>query len=148
MVEKEHTLRQLSVFLLNRPGALAEVARCLADHNINLRAFTLSETREFGTMRIIVDDADKAVEVLTKAGHHFNEVDVLGVEVPDRPGGMAEVVEKLTAEQINVEYAYTMVITLRKKALTILRVDDLYKAVTILKNDGRHLLTEKELKAL
>jgi hypothetical protein len=148
MGERDYAIRQLSVFLDNRPGTLAKLTKHLADEGIDLRAISLAESRDFGTLRVIVADPDKAAAALSEGGFHFSEIDVLCVEVPDHPGGMAEVAEKLAQEHINIEYAYTMVVTRHDKALLVLRVDEIERAYAALKTQGRHVLTEEELRAL
>lgn len=148
MVTSESVIRQLSVFIDNRPGALAEVTRFIADQGIDLCGLSLAESREFGAVRIIVPDSDAAAEALTDGGYHFTEVDVIAVEVPDKPGGMAHVVELIAKEHLNVEYAYTMVVSRHDKAVIVLRVDDPHRAATVLKAQGTHLLTQKEIASL
>ena len=140
MPEKDFIIRQISVFIENRIASLSEVARLLADRNINLRGFSLSESRDFGTARIIVADADACCEALKAAGYHFIETDVLAVEVADRPGGMADVLECVASEHINVEYAYAMIEKRGDSAVIILRVDNTGKAVMALRKRNIRLL--------
>ena len=148
MVEREYVIRQISVFMENRPGALAEVTRFLANHDINLRALSLAESRDFGALRLIVADVDGCADVLHEGGYHYSESDVLAVEVPDEPGGMAGVLEILAEGHINVEYAYAMVEKREGSALIVLRVDDPDRAGAVLKTRGTHLLTEKDVAVL
>ena len=145
MEENRFLLRQVSVFLLNKPGTLTEITRLLAENGIDLRAFTLTETRDFGTIRIIVNHVEKACQILDKHGVNFNIVDVLAVEVDDRPGGMSEVVAILSHYQVNIEYAYTTLNKGGQKAIVIIRADDMSKAVRVLREDGQHVLTEEEI---
>jgi len=147
-MERELIVRQLSIFLDNRPGSLAGVLRWLSDHGVDLRALSVTESRDFGTVRIIVGDPDAVADVLGEGDYHFSEVDVLAVEVPDRPGGMAEVAEDLAAERINIEYAYTMVVMRHDKALLVMRVDELPRAAAVLKSKGRRVLTAADVAAL
>lgn len=148
MRARESVIRQLSIFIDNRPGTLAQVTRFLADRGIDLCGLSLAESRDFGAVRIIVPDTDAAAQALTDGGYHFSEVDVIAVEVPDRPGGMADVVERIAEQHINVDYAYTMVVTRHDKAIVVLRVDDANRAATMLKAQGSRLLTEAEVAAL
>jgi hypothetical protein len=148
MVEHGSVIRQLSVFIDNRPGTLAEVTRYLADEGIDLCGLSLAESRDFGAVRIIVPNPDAATRALTEGAYHFSEVDVIVVEVPDRPGGMADVVERIAKEHINVEYAYCMVARRHDKAIVVIRVDDAPRAATVLNAEGAHLLTEEELASL
>jgi hypothetical protein len=148
MKENEFMIRQISVFLDNRLASLAELARHLANKGINLRALSIAETRDFGTTRIIVADPDACSEALHEAGYHFIETDVLAVEVADRPGGMADVLEIIASEQIGVEYAYAMVEKREGSAVVILRVDDAPKACMVLQARGIHLLRKEDVSLL
>lgn len=148
MTEQIYLIRQISVFLDNRPGALAKMARMLADNGINLRALSLAETRDFGTVRIIVLDPDKCAQALQKADYHYIETDVLAIEVADRPGGMADVLEIINAEHMNVEYIYSMVRTRADLAIVVLRVNEPFKAVHALEHSGVKMLTLKDIAAL
>jgi len=146
--EKEFIVRQISVFLDNRPGSLAEMARYLANKDINLRALSLAETRDFGTARLIVADTANCVRALREGGYNFMETDVLAVEVVDRPGGMADVLEIIADEQINLEYVYATVGRITESAVIILRVEDPGKAGIILRAKGLKVLGEKEFELL
>lgn len=145
MKDKDCIIRQISVFIDNRPASLAEMARTLADRNINLRALSLAETRDFGTTRIIVADVDSCIEVLKNAGYHFIETEVLALEVADRPGGMADVLECIAMEHISVEYAYAMVEKREGSAVIILRVDNIGKAIMALRKRNIRLLTREDI---
>jgi hypothetical protein len=148
MKDKNYTIRQISVFIDNRPASLSEMTRSLADENINLRALSLAETRDFGTTRIIVADVDTCSEVLKEAGYHFIETDVLAVEVVDRPGGMADVLECIAIEHISVEYAYAMIEKREGSAVIILRVDNIEKAIMALRKRNIRLLTREDVALL
>lgn len=148
MKDKNYTIRQISVFIDNRPASLSEMTRSLADENINLRALSLAETRDFGTTRIIVADVDTCSEVLKEAGYHFIETDVLAVEVADRPGGMADVLECIAIEHISVEYAYAMIEKREGSAVIILRVDNTGKAIMALRKRNIRLLTREDVALL
>jgi hypothetical protein len=148
MKDKNYTIRQISVFIDNRPASLSEMTRSLADENINLRALSLAETRDFGTTRIIVADVDTCSEVLKEAGYHFIETDVLAVEVVDRPGGMADVLECIAIEHISVEYAYAMIEKREGSAVIILRVDNTGKAIMALRKRNIRLLTREDVALL
>jgi len=148
MKDKNYTIRQISVFIDNRPASLSEMTRSLAEENINLRALSLAETRDFGTTRIIVADVDTCSEVLKEAGYHFIETDVLAVEVADRPGGMADVLECIAIEHISVEYAYAMIEKREGSAVIILRVDNIEKAIMALRKRNIRLLTREDVALL
>lgn len=146
--EKNFILRQISVFIDNQPASLAEMARHLADKNINLRALSLAETRDFGTTRIIVADPDFCIKTLKEAGYHVIETDVLAVAVADRPGGMADVLECIAGEHISIEYAYAMIEKRDGSAVIILRVDSPAKAVMALRKRNIRLLTREDIALL
>jgi len=148
MTERDFVVRQLSVFLDNKPGSLAEMARFLADRNINLRALSLAETRDFGTARLIVAETDVCTTALKEGGFNFIESDVLAVEVEDRPGGMADILEIIAGEHINVEYIYATVGSSSNYAIIILRVEDPIRAYMTLHADGVKILSEKDIRAL
>jgi hypothetical protein len=148
MKDKNYIIRQISVFIDNRPASLSEMTRSLADKNINLRALSLAETRDFGTTRIIVADVDACSEVLKQAGYHFIETDVLAVEVADRPGGMADVLECIASEHISVEYAYAMIEKREGSAVIILRVDNTDHAIMALRKRNIRLLTREDVALL
>ncbi len=148
MWDKNYIIPQISVFIDNRPASLSKMARRLADRNINLRALSLAETREFGTTRIIVADVDACSEVLRQAGYHFIETEVLAVEVADRPGGMADVLECIASEHISVEYAYAMIEKREGSAVIILRVDNIGKAIMALRKRNFRLLTREDIALL
>ena len=100
------SVKQLSVFLENRPGALYGMTGILSQNKIDMRALSVAETRDFGILRIIVDDPYKTATVLKDAGYVYNITPVLGVAIPDVPGGLNKVLQVLTDARINVEYMY------------------------------------------
>ena len=129
-------VRQISVFLENKAGRLAEVTRALGEAGINIRALAIADTSDFGILRMIVDDPERGLEVLKGAGFAAREADVLAVEVPDRPGGLASVLRHLAEEGINVEYLYAFVEKSGDNAVVILRTEDLDKTVQVLEAAG------------
>ena len=147
-MEADLVIRQISVFLENRPGSLAEITRYLADHGVNLRALSIAESRDFGTIRIIASDQDACGAALRRGGYQYNEVDVLAAEMPDQPGGMAKVAEIIAREKINIEYGYVMVRKREESAVIVLRVDDPYRASIVLRGKGVRLLSEAEVNQL
>ena len=148
MAEKSFTIRQISVFIENRPGSLAEVARHLANKDINLRALSLAETRDFGAARLIVADLKKCEKALKETGYHYTTTDVLAIEIADQPGGMANILEIIAREHLNVEYVYAMVEKKEGFAVIILRVNDPAKASMALQSKGIKLLTEEDIASL
>ena len=100
------SIKQISVFLENKPGTLCAMTEVLAEHEIDMRAFTLAETSDFGIARLIVDDVYKTSVVLKEAGYISSVSDVLCVVIPDEPGGLNRVLQVLSGAQVNVEYIY------------------------------------------
>jgi hypothetical protein len=137
--------RQISVFLENKRGKLAEVTGVLADNNIDMWAISIADTTNFGILRIIVDDPDKAVDVIRNAGYTVSTTEVLAVEVPDQPGGLHQVLDILRKEGISIEYLYSFVRRPAEKALILFKVDCLNDAVDILKRTGISVLTNDQV---
>ncbi len=123
-------IRQLSIFLENRTGRINEVARILADNGINMQAFSMAETADFGLLRLIVPDVDKAVEVLRAADIAVMVTDVLCMSCPNVPGALSDVLEKLAANNIFIEYMYAF--SDGESANVIIRPDNVEAAVRIL----------------
>ncbi len=116
-------VEQVSVFLENSAGRLAELARALGNAGINMRALMVADTEEFGVVRIICDHPRDAVRQLDEAGFGASLTSVVAVEIPDRPGGLADVLEALNASAVNVEYAYAFVEPSGDAAVDIFKVD-------------------------
>jgi hypothetical protein len=134
-------LKQLSVFMENRAGRLAEIARLLGDAKINIRALALADTSDFGILRLIVNDVDRALNVLRGAGLTVSLTDVVAVEVPDHPGGLAGVLEPLRAAGVNVEYLYAFVEKATDQAVVIFRFEDADGALKALREAGISVLS-------
>ena len=124
------TIRQLSIFLENRTGRINEVARILADNGINMQAFSMAETADFGLLRLIVQDVDKAVEVLRAANFAVMVTDVLCINCPNVSGALSVVLEKLAAENIFIEYMYAF--SDGDSANVVIRPDNVEAAVKVL----------------
>lgn len=136
-------VEQISIFLENRAGRLAEVIHCLAEANIDIRALSLADTSDFGILRLIVCDQEKASALLKEKGFTLGRAAVVGVEVPDKPGGLDSVLRLVSANGINVEYMYAIVGRSDGKALMIFRFDKVDKALDLLvRNDFRILPPE------
>lgn len=130
------TVKQISVFLENQPGKLAEFAAVLSAQKINLRAISVAEASDFGIVRIIVDDVFNAVTILKSENYICSITDVLAVEVQDEPGKLAEMMTVLGAEGINIEYMYTILAEKKDAAYMIIRVNDNAKAGKVLDAKG------------
>ena len=138
-------IRQISIFLENRPGQLSTICRDLADAGINIATLSLADTADFGIVRMIVDDHEKAKSVLAEKGHVVNVREVIAVCVPDRPGGMAEVMQVLDAAGANIEYSYAFAFHKGEKAVLVFRFSDNAKAESALKAAGYTTLGEDEV---
>jgi hypothetical protein len=130
------TQMQFSVFLVNKPGVLAQVARALAEQKINLVAMTLVDSQEHGVMRLVAQDAASARAVLKKLNLPVTETDVLTVELPNRPGAMAGVAVRLGENHVNINYAYVTSGAPGGKTIGIFKVNDVTKATRLLKGSG------------
>jgi hypothetical protein len=127
---------QISVFLENKAGRLAEVTAILAEAGVNIRALAVADTSDFGVLRLIVDDNSKAVESLKNQGFTVGKTDVVAVEVEDRPGGLHRILGILHKAEINVEYMYAFVQHSGKNAVMIFRIDNIADAVKILQENS------------
>lgn len=133
-------VRQISVFLENRAGRLAEVLQKIGDAGVNIRALSLADTSDFGILRLIVNNVDKALGALRSSGHTVSLTDVVAVEVPDQPGGLAGILGVLGEAGINVEYMYAFVEKATDKAVVIFRFEDVDGALVVLKKSGISVL--------
>ena len=138
-------IRQISIYLENRPGQLSTICRDLAESGINIATLSLADTSDFGIVRMIVDDHEKAKSVLADKGHVVNVREVVAVCVPDRPGGMAEVMAVLDGAGANVEYSYAFAFHRGEKAVLVFRFGDNAKAESALKAAGYTTLGEAEI---
>lgn len=143
-------VQQISIFLENKSGRLSEVTRILGNNGINIRALSLADTTDFGILRLIVNDADKANRVLKENGFTVGKTDVIAVEVDDKPGGLATILEILNRENINVEYMYAFVERSRDNAVIIFRFDDQFidRAITLLRDAGITVLENEKVYSL
>ena len=142
------TVKQISIFLENKPGKLAEVTDVLAENRINLRALSLAEASDFGIVRIIVDDVYNASTVLKDADYVISINKVLAVTVPDSPGGLAKVIHVLGSNVVNVEYLYGFTAQKKGMANMIFRVEDNQKAIDALMKEGIRPVCQEELENL
>lgn len=142
-------MKQISIFLENKPGCLYEMTKVLADNNIDLRGLSLAETSDFGIVRLIVDDVLGTATVLKDAGFVSSLTDVLAVEVPNVPGGLNKVLGYLNGAGINIEYMYAILGNKKSEtAYMIFRVNDNAKASAVLKASGVKIMEQEELSAL
>lgn len=138
-------IRQISIYIENKPGHLSAICRALADANINIVTLSLADTSDFGIVRLIVDDVERARVVLAAKNFPVSIREVAAVCVPDRPGGMAEVMATIDAAGLNVEYSYAFAFHMGEKAVLVFRFDDGEKAAKALTAAGYTILDEQEL---
>jgi hypothetical protein len=142
------TAIQISVFLENKSGRLAEVLRALAKAGVNIRALSLAETIDYGVLRLIADKPHEAREALGDAGFTVSETEVIAVEMPDRPGGLAGIVDLVTERGLNIEYLYAFVGRRGENAIVVFRIDAVAAALAALQGGGVRILSADELAAI
>lgn len=133
-------LKQLSVFLENKPGRLSQPCKVLAEAGINILTLCLADTEQFGILRLIVKEWEKAKDVLEKAGNIVNVSDVIAIEIPDRPGGLESILAILEPNAINIEYMYAFTLKRGGNAVLIARIEDSERALAILGRQGMTVL--------
>jgi hypothetical protein len=138
-------ITQLSVFLENKPGRLSHPCQLLADAGINILTLSLADTHQFGIMRLIVKDAAKAKKVLQDEGCVVNLTEVIAIEVPDRPGGLAEVLIAIEKAQLNVEYMYAFSFRREDRAIIVFRFEDPDAGIRALQAKGINVIGSVEL---
>ncbi len=141
-------ITQISVFLENRKGRLYDVCSLLGANNVNIRALTIAETESFGVLRIVVDKCDAAVKLLRDNGFVANFTDVVAVEVPDTPGGLAAVLKVFADNNVNVEYMYGFVEKHSDKALLVFRFENTDVAQQVLARHSISIVTRQEIEGL
>lgn len=138
-------IKQISIFIENKPGKLSAVTKLLKDNDIDIRALSIADTKDFGILRLIVNKPDSACEVLKNAECTMSVTNVIAVGISDKPGGLADVMDCLYGANISVEYMYAFITKSEDEAYVILRVENNDKASEALKDGGFTLLTEKEV---
>jgi hypothetical protein len=138
-------IKQLSVFLENKPGALSAPCRLLAKADINIQTCSLADTREFGILRLVVEDTEKARRLLQRNGFAVKVTEVIALEVDDKPGGLAAILDALEGTGINVEYAYSLTGRTKGRALLLFRFSDPNAALQVLKERNINTVGSEEL---
>ncbi len=141
-------VEQISIFLENKPGALTDVARILGEGGVNIRALSLADTKDFGILRLIVNDNEKAKAILGAKGFTVRKTEVVAVEVPDRPGGLADILMILSEAKVNVEYLYAFVQQTGENAIIIFRFDETDRAISVLSEKKVRILEGKKVYTL
>jgi len=138
-------IKQISIFLENKKGRLWKALNILKDANINLRALYLADTSEFGILRLIVPEPEKAKRVLEESDFAVKMNEVIAVELEDKPGGLASILKILKDSDINLEYIYAFVHEKKDKAILFLKADKIDETIKVLQEGGATILTEKEV---
>lgn len=139
---------QLSVFIENKSGRLADVTHTLAENSINIRALSIADTIDYGLLRLIVNDPAAAKAALTNGGFTVALTEVLAIEVPDKPGGLAGIIDIVAESGVNIEYMYAFVGTSGENAIVVFRIEKVDEAIPILQSKGVRILTGDELHSL
>ena len=139
------SVKQISIFVENQTGLLSEVTTLMADNGINLRALSIADTSDFGILRVIVEDVEKAAEILREQGHSYTVTEVLAVKMRDEAGGLAEILKVLAAADIALEYAYAFLLQKAGEACLVVRVADNAAAVAALEAAGIGIASQEEL---
>lgn len=141
-------IKQLTVFVENKQGALVSITETLSKRDINLRALSIAETEDFGILRLIVNDETTAQSILKEEGYLIKITDVIGVKISDEPGKLSEALKVLDQNKINMEYLYAFMARTEKHAYVVIRVEDNAAAETALTNAGFKLVTQADVDKL
>jgi hypothetical protein len=138
-------VKQISIFLENKSGRLAEVTKVLGEGKINIRALSIADTSDFGILRLIVDTPGEAFKLLKEHDFTVSQTDVIAVEVSDNPGGLAAALAALEGNNINIEYMYAFLEKSSQDALVVFRVENIPRTIEILKNEKFNILSAEEV---
>ena len=138
-------IKQITVFVENKQGAVVPITDTLANRNVNIRALSIAETNDFGILRLIVNDEALAEKTLTDEGYLIKVTEVVGVKIGDAPGKLTAALEVLSKSDINLEYLYAFMARTEKHAYVVLRVEDNAKAEAALEAAGFHLITDADI---
>ena len=138
-------VKQISVFLDNKPNQLTGVMKLLKNHKINIRALSIADTKDFGILRMIADDTDKAVDVLREASYAVADTEIVAITVPDTPGQLSRVLDILGEQNVNIEYLYAFLGKSDRSVSFVIRVDDNDAAYAALENGGIIRLTANDI---
>lgn len=135
-------IKQISIFLPNHPGVLVDLTKLLTDNAINLRALTISETTDYGILKIIVDKTSECIQILERESYLTAVTEVIAIEIPDQPGSLHEVIKLLGENEINIDYLYSTIV--KNGAIIILRVSDNKKVIDLLKSKNIRVLDKTD----
>ncbi|HPP86921.1 MAG TPA: ACT domain-containing protein [bacterium] len=141
-------LKQLSIFLENKPGKLSEVTKVLKDNNINIRSLSMADTSDFGILRLIVPNVENVYKILKE--HHFTVkiTEVIAVKISDRPGGLNEILNYFSEENINVEYMYAFVNRSGDNAIIVFKVHNIQHAINILVKNNIEIFKYEDINTI
>ena len=138
-------IKQLSVFVENEKGKLSEITGLIAKAGVDMRAMSIADTSEFGILRLIVKEPDRVKALLEESGFISTLNDVIGVEISDKPGGLAQIVALFASNGINMEYMYAFLTRIEGKAYLVVRVDDTEAVEKLLASEGIHMLSAADI---
>ncbi len=141
-------IKQLTVFVENKQGALVSITDTLAKNNVNIRALSIAETNDFGILRLIVNDEATAQKTLSEQGYLIKVTEVVGVKIGDAPGKLSAALSVIDKAGINMEYLYAFMSRTQKHAYVVLRVEDNEIAENALENAGFHIITDADVQKL
>ena len=141
-------IRQISVFVENRPGRLLEVVDFLGKNNINIKALSLADSSDFGIVRLVVKGTDEAIKVLKENGFTVSETNIIACMIDDEPGALASILRTLADNQINIEYMYGFASPIEGKAVMVFKFSDLESAEKILEQNHIKTLTQEEIREI
>ena len=139
------SLKQLTVFVENKQGALVAITDTLAKHDVNIRALSIADTEDFGILRLIVNDNETALKTLSEEGYLIKTTEVVGVKIGDEPGKLSKALGVLDKAKINMEYLYAFMSRTEKHAYVVLRVADNSAAESALEAEGFHIITDADV---
>ncbi|MFO7605745.1 MAG: amino acid-binding protein [Desulfurivibrionaceae bacterium] len=141
-------VQQVAVFLEHKPGRLADISHCLAESNINIRALSLADTTDFGILRLVADDTDKARKVLKEHGFTVGVTEVIAVGAEDRPGGMDKILQVVSKAGLNVEYMYAFTKKSGESGILLFKFDEPARALAAFKEAGIKILSGEEVHSM
>jgi len=141
-------IKQISVFIENRPGRLLEVVETLGKNGVNLKALSLADSSDFGIARLIANGTDKAVAVLKESGFTVSVTNIVAALIDDKPGTLAGILSLLAANEINIEYMYGFASPIENKAVMVFKLSDLDRAQSLFNEKGIELLSQEEIREI
>ncbi len=138
-------IKQLSLFVENRPGSLSAVCKVLKEHNFNIRTLSLADTQQFGILRLLIKEYEGAKQALESAGFIVKVTDVLALTVPDYPGGLADILAILDKHNLSVEYMYAFTFGREDRAVIVFRFEDPEHAIAELRDEPIEMVRAEEL---